>query len=142
MVLCQLCSIHLTSPPRCHPLPPFLLVPPCTFIARYDAGDAAFVANVGTLIEPIADKTEYHSKTKRIPKSLGAHNVQTVQTQNVHAGSLKTKGILGRIMEAITGQPSPYATGGYSLNGNVKAFQGDRHTDILNRNSGVVRWDG
>jgi hypothetical protein len=97
---------------------------------------------VGTLIEPIADKTEYHSKTKRIPKSLGAHNVQTVQTQNVHAGSLKTKGILGRIMEAITGQPSPYATGGYSLRGNVKAFQGDRHTDFLNRNNGVVRWAG
>ena len=139
MFLCQLCSINLTSPPRCPPLPP---LPPFTFIARYDAGDAAFVANVGTLIEPIADKTEYHSKTKRIPKSLGAHNVQTVQTQNVHAGSLKTKGILGRIMEAITGQASPYATGGYSLNGNVKAFQGDRHTDILNRNSGVVRWDG
>ncbi len=42
----------------------------------YDAGDAAFIANIGPLVEPISVQ-EYNDKSKRRPGSLFAHNLQT-----------------------------------------------------------------
>ena len=107
----------------------------------YDEGDAAFIANVGNLIEPIKDKAEYEAKTKLAPKSLYAHNVQQAQSQNVHSAALKTKGVLGRIMEALTSQDTPFKTQGFSLAGNKKIFEGLIQPDILSKN-GVIRWDG
>jgi uncharacterized protein (DUF1501 family) len=45
----------------------------------FDAGRAAVIANVGTLIEPIADKVAYRSSSIRKPTNLFSHNDQTNQ---------------------------------------------------------------
>ena len=81
----------------------------------YAAGDAAFVANVGTLVEPLS-KHEFNKKTKARPASLFAHNTQVATTQDGHAGGGKTKGVLGRVVEALASQPAPFHTRAYSLN--------------------------
>merc|ERR1711960_16203 len=106
----------------------------------YNAGDAAFVANVGTLVEPLT-KAEFNKKTKKRPPSLFAHNTQVATTQDVHAGGGKTKGVLGRVVEAPASQPDPYRAAPYSLKGNVKILDGAWQPDILNKN-GIVRFAG
>ncbi|MFZ2161267.1 MAG: DUF1501 domain-containing protein [Sideroxyarcus sp.] len=45
----------------------------------FDAGRAAIVANVGTLIEPIADKVAYANSAIQKPPSLFSHSDQTSQ---------------------------------------------------------------
>jgi len=45
----------------------------------FDAGRAAVIANVGTLIEPIADKVAYRNNAIRKPTNLFSHNDQTAQ---------------------------------------------------------------
>lgn len=45
----------------------------------FDAGRAAVIANVGTLIEPIADKVAYRSNAIQKPSNLFSHSDQTTQ---------------------------------------------------------------
>ena len=45
----------------------------------FDAGRAAVIANVGTLIEPIADKVAYRNNAIQKPTNLFSHNDQTAQ---------------------------------------------------------------
>ena len=52
-----------------------------TLKAAYDAGDAAFIANIGTLVEPIT-RADTHCKTppcKQLPPALFAHNTQATR---------------------------------------------------------------
>lgn len=41
----------------------------------FDQGELAFMANVGTLVQPVT-KTEYAAKSKRVPDNLFSHNDQ------------------------------------------------------------------
>ena len=52
-----------------------------------------------------------------------ASNTQTEITSNVHAGSLLTKGILGRLGDALG--DIGYNTGAYSIAGNEKALEAE-----------------
>jgi uncharacterized protein (DUF1501 family) len=47
--------------------------------ALFDAGRAAVIANVGPLIEPIADKVAYRNSAIRKPANLFSHSDQTAQ---------------------------------------------------------------
>ena len=47
----------------------------------FDNGNAAMVTNVGTLIEPIANRTEYFSGLKNIPLGIYSHSDQMQQWQ-------------------------------------------------------------
>jgi uncharacterized protein (DUF1501 family) len=89
----------------------------------YVNGDANFIVNVGSLIEPLT-RDEYSKKSKRYPESLFAHNSQQRQSKNVHSGSKKPKGVLGRMVEALSSQENPYAAAGYSMNGIQNIFNG------------------
>lgn len=46
----------------------------------FAAGDVSFVANVGTLVEPMT-RSEYINKTKRRPNGVSSHFDQTIQWQ-------------------------------------------------------------
>lgn len=70
---------------------------------RYDDGDALMVANVGPLVEPITVE-EWDAGLKSRPQGLYAHNTQTLVAHNVHAGFTGALGMLGRIVDSITGQ--------------------------------------
>jgi len=111
--------------------------------AMYDSGEAAFLANVGTLIKPLTKEEFNTNKPGTIPESVFAHNIQVETTQHVHAGAgkLKTKGVLGRMLEALQAQEAPYSASSYSLDGNVKILDGTLPANILTI-KGVTRLSG
>jgi len=67
----------------------------------YADGDAAWVANIGPLVEPIT-RDEYLADEKKYPGSLFAHNLQTKCTQNLRADAAQTAtGVLGRVKDVL-----------------------------------------
>jgi len=114
------------------PCDTFGIHPQLTLVKElYDGGNATFLANVGTLVEPLT-KDEYLSRSKSIPNSLFAHNTQVSTTQSVHAGATTSrKGVLGRIVESLSGM---YKTRGYSINGQVPIMDGEVPADVLSSN--------
>lgn len=117
-----------------HPSLPFLK-------SLYDNGTAAMLANIGTLVEPIT-KAEYNAKqrTKAVPPNLFSHNDQQREVQSVHAQQLYAHGVLGRMLDAVRGRASPFAAGGYSLDGNSKMLEGQEAFDVVDKDDGVVRY--
>ena len=78
----------------------------------WDAGQVSWFANIGSLVEPITIEN-FNTKNKdgrptRLPPSLFGHDTQQRQCQSVHADSTGAKGVLGRMMEALTTQALPY----------------------------------
>jgi cullin-associated NEDD8-dissociated protein 1 len=114
-----------------HPAFPFLH-------QLYGAGEASFLANVGTLVEPV-DATDMDDK--KLPDSLFAHNLQIAQTHSVHAAASASKGVLGRIAEALSSQEGPYRVAPYSIKGNQKIFDGSVQPDIVG-SAGVLVYSG
>jgi len=62
----------------------------------FNAGDAAFVANVGTLVEPITTVEEYENGLKRLPVGLYSHSDQIEQWHTSLAHTRSSKGWAGR----------------------------------------------
>ncbi len=98
--LAGLHEIHPTNTPgrtfAVHPSMPNLA-------ARFEAGDAAFVANVGTLIEPVFNRGEVIAATKRLPLGLYSHSDQIEQWQTSVPQSRTGIGWAGRMMDLIKG---------------------------------------
>ena len=108
----------------------------------YNDGDAAFVANLGPLIQPIDKHGVARGEPK--PPSLYAHNLQKTVTQNVHAqAAASAKGVLGRILREIavtspSGEP-PHRVRSYSIAGNTKILEGSIDAPEILATSGPVR---
>jgi uncharacterized protein (DUF1501 family) len=62
---------------------------------------AAFVANVGTLVEPVFNRTQVAQSTKRLPLGLYSHSDQTEQWQTSVPHSRAGVGWAGRMMDLI-----------------------------------------
>ena len=114
-----------------------------TLHSLYNDGDAAFVANIGPLIQPL-DKTTLARGAPR-PPSLYSHNTQTTCALNVHANAVSSaKGVLGRIMAALEktspdGEP-PYRQKSFSIAGTTKILEGSvQPPEILSYSVGPVR---
>jgi len=96
----------------------------------YDDGDAAFIANVGNLVEPTS-QASLRARSVRRPPGLFAHNVQQVVLQNLHAQETRrAQGVIGRMFAALSpsgalpsGAP-PFKTATYSAAGNRKILEG------------------
>ena len=107
----------------------------------FEDGDAAFLANVGSLIAPIT-KDEYdNNDSSKIPPSLFAHNTQQRATQTLQAQNPRAHGVLGRLGDALnlqakeeTGDTSEIFAA-YSILGSPKALEGapgvSRVADVL-----------
>jgi len=106
----------------------------------FEAGEAAFVANVGPLVEPVT-KAQYLAKprTVELPPSLFAHNQQQRHTQTVVSDDMNADGVLGRILNSLIGQPNPYRVGAYSVTGNARVLKGLVPPDIIDAEQGIVR---
>lgn len=86
--------------------------------ARFEAGDAAFVANVGTLIEPVLNRTEVTNASKRLPLGLYSHSDQIEQWQTSVPQSRSGIGWGGRMMDLIKGiNPSQLVSMNISMDG-------------------------
>ncbi|KAL3921691.1 MAG: hypothetical protein SGPRY_004816 [Prymnesium sp.] len=93
--------------------------------AAYDAGEASFIANIGSLVEPTS-RDEYYSRSTTLPPSLFAHNAQTQAAHNLDSTNMAAKGVLGRIIETLDEQESfGPQTAAYSLSGKVKILEGE-----------------
>ena len=115
-------------------------------------GHATWFANTGVMVEPTT-KAQFLAKEKKRPVSLFAHNHQVKQTQSVEAGkTMNTKGILGRLLEALSGHGSagptadaafkPYRASSYSLDGLADMVEGEKPPNILTGNDGMSRFKG
>ncbi|MCW1912711.1 DUF1501 domain-containing protein [Luteolibacter sp. GHJ8] len=86
--------------------------------ARFEAGDAAFVANVGTLIEPVFNRTEVANASKRLPLGLYSHSDQIEQWQTSVPQSRSGVGWGGRMMDLIKDiNPSQLVSMNISMDG-------------------------
>lgn len=65
----------------------------------FNDGDLSFVANIGTLIEPIANQTEYYNKQR--PLGLYSHNDQIMQWQTSVPQSRSAVGVGGRMADIL-----------------------------------------
>lgn len=110
--------LNVSVPSGTQPCDVFGIHPKLPFVRDlYVQGDAAFVANIGPLAEPIT-RDEWKAGTKRVPVSLFAHNWQQLAAQNVHADALAAQGVFGRLASELMYRTVPAAsTGVYSING-------------------------
>ena len=96
----QLHEIHPTNTPGrtfgVHPGMPQLA-------SLFESGKAAFVANVGTLIEPVQNRTQVANASKRLPLGLYSHSDQIEQWQTSVPHSRSGVGWAGRLMDLLKG---------------------------------------
>ena len=86
--------------------------------ARFQAGDAAFVANVGTLIEPVQNRTQVQLASKHLPLGLYSHSDQIEQWQTSVPHSRSGIGWGGRMMDLIKDiNPSQLVSMNISMDG-------------------------
>jgi len=67
----------------------------------FTQGRAAFVANVGTLIEPVFNRTQVAANSKRLPLGLYSHSDQIEQWQTSVPHSRTGIGWAGRMMDLL-----------------------------------------
>jgi uncharacterized protein (DUF1501 family) len=86
--------------------------------ARFEAGNAAFVANVGTLIEPVFNRAQVDAMSRRLPLGLYSHSDQIEQWQTSIPNSRTGIGWAGRMMDLIKDiNPNPVISMNISMDG-------------------------
>ena len=70
----------------------------------FNAGNLSFVSNIGTLIEPISDRSDYESGLKKLPLGLYSHSDQIMQWQTSVPQDRSAVGVGGRIADILLGQ--------------------------------------
>jgi uncharacterized protein (DUF1501 family) len=93
--------------------------------ALFEQGQAAFVANVGPLLEPTT-KAQYQAKSVRLPPQLFSHNDQQDQWHSLRGRALSNTGWAGRIADAIrVNVANQQLATNVSLSGNTLFQSGD-----------------
>jgi uncharacterized protein (DUF1501 family) len=67
----------------------------------FSTGKAAFIANVGTLIEPVMNRTQVNNASKRLPLGLYSHSDQIEQWQTSVPHSRSGIGWAGKMLDLI-----------------------------------------
>ena len=94
----------------------------------FNNGDLSFVSNIGTLIEPIADRTEFQSGLKKIPLGLYSHNDQIMQWQTSVPQDRSAFGVGGRMADILNDMNTiPQISMNISLDGKNR-FQAGQQT--------------
>lgn len=76
----------------------------------------SMLSNIGTLVEPIANKTDYQNRSVALPKALFSHRDQTEQWQtSVPQGMDILTGWAGRAADVIHSTYNTEQTGGYYM---------------------------
>jgi cullin-associated NEDD8-dissociated protein 1 len=134
--------LPIQAPAGTQPCTTFGLHPELGFLqSLYDDGDAAWVANVGTLTHPLTT-AEYKSGSPKTPPGLFGHNIQQTSVQSVHAQVPAASGLLGRAIAALLTQASPYKSYLFSLVGNTKFLEGSLPPVIVSPLRGIARFSG
>lgn len=67
----------------------------------FNSGKLSFISNVGTLVEPILNKTQFDSGQKKLPLGLYSHSDQITQWQTSVPQSRDALGFGGRIADLL-----------------------------------------
>jgi uncharacterized protein (DUF1501 family) len=67
----------------------------------FNSGKLAFMGNIGTLVEPIANYTQYQSGLKKLPLGLYSHSDQSMQWQTSVPQSRDAVGFGGRLADMM-----------------------------------------
>jgi len=108
----------------------------------YDAGDLAFLANTGTLIEHLT-VSEMRTKKKRVPPSIGDHKGSQKCSQNLDCENAAAAGVLGRLFNELSNKKEePYQADLFSVYGNMKILEGSSTPSMMDdsSDSGVPRF--
>lgn len=70
----------------------------------YEEGNLTFLANIGTLVEPIANRSEFESGQKKVPLGIYSHSDQIMQWQTSVPQSREAVGLGGRIADLLNAQ--------------------------------------
>jgi uncharacterized protein (DUF1501 family) len=85
----------------------FGLHPNLPFVQQlYEGGEAAIHANIGNLIEPIANRRVYSARTRRRPGGLYSHEHQQLDSKNLHPQVNSARGVLGKVMDVLSAGPT------------------------------------
>ncbi|MBK9255716.1 MAG: DUF1501 domain-containing protein [Saprospiraceae bacterium] len=103
----------------------------------FNSGDLSFMANIGTLIEPIANKAEYDSGLKKIPLGLYSHSDQIMQWQTSVPQSRSAVGVGGRIADMLQDMNTiPEISLNISLSGKNRFQSGNTYNEYsISRNT-------
>lgn len=108
----------------------------------FESGHAAFIANIGPLIEPTT-KEQYKNRSVSLPPQLFSHNDQQNQWHSLRGTSRSQTGWAGRIAdlirERVAAQRLPTNV---SLNGNTLFQSGDRTVAYTMGADGPLRFAG
>jgi len=105
--------------------------------AMYDAGDALWFANMGSMFEPCT-RSQFRRKTCRFPRGIFGHGEAQREAQAVGG----REGVMGRMMSELTSGAAAYKSAAYTLSGTNRALLGDERTkmDFLT-SAGASRMD-
>jgi len=106
----------------------------------YRQGDAAFVANVGAMVEPITLE-EYRAGSKRRPRGLFSHDTMQANMQHLHPQITEATGVLGRAVNALGTVRRPYKSNLYSITGNTRILAGSQAPFVVSARDGVRTLD-
>ncbi len=67
----------------------------------FNSGKLSFISNIGTLVEPILNKTQFDSGLKKLPLGLYSHNDQMMQWQTSVPQSRDALGFGGRMADLL-----------------------------------------
>jgi uncharacterized protein (DUF1501 family) len=67
----------------------------------FNAGKLAFMANIGTLVEPVMNVSEFQSGLKKLPDGIYSHSDQIMQWQTSVPQSRKALGVGGRMADLL-----------------------------------------
>ncbi len=103
----------------------------------FDAGTLSFVSNIGTLIEPISNKSEYDSGMKKLPLGLYSHSDQIMQWQTSVPQDRSAFGVGGRMADLLGDMNSiPEISMNISLDGKNRFQSGQQTLEYsINNNS-------
>ena len=105
----------------------------------YRDGKAAFVSNVGSLVQPL-NRNEYDNGLKPVCAGLFSHSDQTeaAQTLKCQIRGSAPKGVGGRMADALSAGTQQFRTASYSLSGRQTWAQGVDINQISVARSGEV----
>jgi uncharacterized protein (DUF1501 family) len=97
-------------------------------------GKASLVGNIGTLVEPLANVTEYKNASKAKPHFLFAHNHQTRELFTGKANDTNLTGWAGRLADEWSGLHDGNVMGlNVSFKGQVRLMVGSQTQPVLFR---------
>lgn len=69
----------------------------------FNTGKLAFISNIGTLVEPLANAAEYNNSAKKLPVGIYSHSDQIMQWQTSVPQSRNALGFGGRLADILNG---------------------------------------